>query len=126
MPAFLEKKLRAEAHKKGFTGDRADKYVYGTMNKMGAMKGSKETKKGEEMERKHQIHIHGASTHDVVEMAEECEVREIDAHQYAPEYRNTAAYRIVKVKKDYDADDAIPDSWDLDEDGDADFDVHGA
>lgn len=53
MPAFLEAELRAEAAKKGYTGDRADHYVYGAMNNMGAMHGSKITKKGEDMEAKH-------------------------------------------------------------------------
>jgi len=46
MPAFLEKKLREEY------GDNPGA-IYGTMNKIGAMKGSKETAKGREMERKH-------------------------------------------------------------------------
>lgn len=53
MPEFLERRLRAEARKKGFTGKRADKYVYGGMNNIGAMHGSKETAKGREMEKKH-------------------------------------------------------------------------
>ncbi len=46
MPAFLEKKLKAEY------GNNPGA-VYGTMNKLGAMHGSKETAKGREMERKH-------------------------------------------------------------------------
>lgn len=37
MPKKLEKKLKAQAKKKGFKGKRADKYVYGTMNKMDMM-----------------------------------------------------------------------------------------
>ena len=53
MPAFLEAKLKSEAAKKGFSGKRADKYVYGAMNNMGAMRGSKETAKGKKMEMKH-------------------------------------------------------------------------
>lgn len=53
MPAFLEKKLRAEAKKKGLTGKRADEYVYGAMNNMGAMHGNKETAKGLAMDKKH-------------------------------------------------------------------------
>jgi len=53
MPAFLEKDLRAEAAKKGMKGRRADRYVYGAMNRMGAMRGNKETAKGAEMQRKH-------------------------------------------------------------------------
>jgi hypothetical protein len=53
MPAFLEKQLRAEAARKGLTGEHADRYVYGAMNNMGAMHGNKETAKGRAMERKH-------------------------------------------------------------------------
>lgn len=53
MPAFLEHKLRREAEKKGKKGRAQDRYVYGAMQNMGAMKGSKETAKGREMERKH-------------------------------------------------------------------------
>ena len=46
MPEFLEKKLRAEY------GDN-DHAVYGTMNRLGAMHGNKETAKGRAMEKKH-------------------------------------------------------------------------
>jgi hypothetical protein len=46
MPKFLEDKLKAEY------GDN-DRAVYGTMNKIGAMRGNKETAKGRAMERKH-------------------------------------------------------------------------
>lgn len=47
MPLFLEKKLEKEYGKK-------DKHaIYGTMNKIGAMKGNKETAKGKAMEKKH-------------------------------------------------------------------------
>ena len=46
MPEFLERKLRAEY------GDN-DRAVYGTMNKLGALRGSKETAKGRAMQRKH-------------------------------------------------------------------------
>lgn len=35
MPKDLEKKLLAEADKKGLTGERKDRYVYGTMRKTG-------------------------------------------------------------------------------------------
>jgi len=35
MPAALEKKLKAEARKKGLKGERADAYVYGTLRKTG-------------------------------------------------------------------------------------------
>lgn len=57
MPAFLEKKLKSEASKKGFTGKRAAKYVYGAMNNMGAMHGSKETAKGRAMQSKHTMKL---------------------------------------------------------------------
>jgi hypothetical protein len=53
MPNFLESKLKREAGKKGLKGNQADRYVYGAMNNMGAMKGSKVTEKGEEMQEKH-------------------------------------------------------------------------
>ena len=46
MPKFLEQKL-----KKQYPGNPGA--VYGTLNKIGAMHGSKETAKGREMERKH-------------------------------------------------------------------------
>ena len=46
MPKFLEKKLKKEYGNNPHA-------IYGTMNKIGAMKGNKETKKGEEMEAKH-------------------------------------------------------------------------
>jgi hypothetical protein len=47
MPEFLEKKLEKEY------GDNPHA-IYGTMNKIGAMKGSKETKKGVRMEKEHE------------------------------------------------------------------------
>jgi hypothetical protein len=53
MPKFLEQRLRREAAAKGKTGDEADRYVYGTMNNLGAMHGSKETAKGRAMQEKH-------------------------------------------------------------------------
>jgi hypothetical protein len=46
MPAFLEKKLRAEYGNNPHA-------IYGTMNKIGAMRGNKITKKGKAMEAKH-------------------------------------------------------------------------
>lgn len=45
--------MRKEGRKKGFSGDRLDRYVYGGMNSTGAMHGNKITKKGREMEKKH-------------------------------------------------------------------------
>jgi hypothetical protein len=55
MPAFLEQQLREGAAKKHLTGRAADAYVYGAMNNMGAMHGSKETAKGREMQAKHDL-----------------------------------------------------------------------
>ena len=46
MPAFLEKKLKAEY-------GQNSKIPYKVMNKMGVMHGNKETEKGAEMQRKH-------------------------------------------------------------------------
>ena len=54
MPKFLEDDLRKFAAKKGKTGREADRYIYGAMNNMGAMKGNKETAKGAAMQRKHE------------------------------------------------------------------------
>ena len=53
MPKFLETKLRAEVAAQGKTGRAADRYVFGAMNNMGAMHGSKETAKGAAMDVKH-------------------------------------------------------------------------
>jgi hypothetical protein len=47
MPDFLERKLRAE-----YGND--PRAIYGTMNKLGALKGNKITPKGRAMERKHE------------------------------------------------------------------------
>jgi hypothetical protein len=35
MPKKLEKELKAEANKKGLTGDRKNAYIYGTLRKTG-------------------------------------------------------------------------------------------
>ena len=35
MPKALEAKLRRQGRKKGFTGERLDKYVYGALRKTG-------------------------------------------------------------------------------------------
>lgn len=48
MPLFLEKKLKKEY------GDNP-KAIYGTMNKLGYMRGNKETKKGRAAEKKHEM-----------------------------------------------------------------------
>lgn len=47
MPAFLEKKLKKEY-------GANSKVPYMVMNKLGAMRGNKETAKGAEMEKKHE------------------------------------------------------------------------
>ena len=44
MPKAMERKLKAQARKKGYKGKRANAYVYGTMNKLGLM--PKRKKKG--------------------------------------------------------------------------------
>jgi len=44
--AKVESRLKREASKKGFKGRRADRYVYGTLNKSGLMHGNKPTAKG--------------------------------------------------------------------------------
>ena len=46
MPAFLEKKLKKQYGNNPHA-------IYGTMNKIGAMKGNKETPKGKSMQKKH-------------------------------------------------------------------------
>ena len=46
MPKFLEEKLKAE-----YGGNKH--VIYGTMNRLGAMKGNKETALGRRMEQKH-------------------------------------------------------------------------
>lgn len=48
MPTFLEKKLKKEY------GDNPHA-IYGTMNKIGAMHGNKETAKGRAMAKKHAL-----------------------------------------------------------------------
>lgn len=53
MPQFLEDQLKRAAAAKGMKGAKADRYVYGAMNNMGAMKGNQETAKGARMQAKH-------------------------------------------------------------------------
>lgn len=50
MPKRVENKLRKQFSKKGLKGERLDHAVYGTLNKMGLMKGSKITAKGKKAE----------------------------------------------------------------------------
>lgn len=57
MPKFLETKLKTEARKKGFTGRKAARYVYGAMNNMGAMRGNQETAHGRAMQKKHTMKL---------------------------------------------------------------------
>ena len=52
MPKFLENKLKAEYGAKS-------KIPYMVMNKLGAMRGNKETAKGRMMQRKHDRKMHG-------------------------------------------------------------------
>ena len=53
MPAFLEQVLKKSAAKKGLAGKSANSYVFGAMNKIGAMRGNQETAKGAQMQAKH-------------------------------------------------------------------------
>lgn len=50
MPKALEEALDRSAEKKGYTGERKDRYVYGYMNKHGYMHGNKVTAKGAALE----------------------------------------------------------------------------
>lgn len=45
MPKAMERKLKAEAKKKGMKGARADAYVYGTMRKTGWTPSTQKKKK---------------------------------------------------------------------------------
>jgi len=45
MPIEVENKLKARARKKGFKGKRADRYVYGTMNKLGLLEANQSVEK---------------------------------------------------------------------------------
>jgi hypothetical protein len=55
MPRFIEEKLKKEY------GDNPHA-IYGTMNKLGLMKGNKETKKGKREEMEHEEKEHEAKT----------------------------------------------------------------
>jgi hypothetical protein len=44
--ARAESALKAAARKKGLTGARADRYIYGTLNKIKLMRGSRVTRRG--------------------------------------------------------------------------------
>lgn len=69
MPAFLEAKLKTAAAARGFTGARADRYVYGAMNNMGAIRGNKETAKGKRMAKKHAAKAGHGKMRDLSELA---------------------------------------------------------
>jgi len=45
----MERRLKAEAHKKGLSGDKADAYVYGTMRKSGWKPEKEKRMKDEDM-----------------------------------------------------------------------------
>jgi hypothetical protein len=45
MPKKLEAKLKREAKKKGYTGERADAFVYGTLRKAGWTPSKKKKRK---------------------------------------------------------------------------------
>lgn len=44
MPKALERQLKREAAKKGLAGERADRYVYGTMRKTGWVPSTQKSK----------------------------------------------------------------------------------
>jgi hypothetical protein len=50
--AKAERALKAEAKAKGLTGDRADRYIYGALNKIGLKSGNKTTPRGASPARK--------------------------------------------------------------------------
>lgn len=45
MPKKIEERLKREARKKGLTGERFDRYVYGTLNKIEKQRESPRKKK---------------------------------------------------------------------------------
>lgn len=51
MPKALERKLKAEAKRRGYSKERADAYVYGSLRKTG-WKPGKSTKKNNTKDRK--------------------------------------------------------------------------
>ena len=53
MPKFLETILGREASRKGMSGRRKERYIFGALNNQGAMRGNKETARGRAMSRKH-------------------------------------------------------------------------
>lgn len=79
MPKFLEDKLKQQ-----YGADSP--MVYKVLNSIGAMHGNKETPKGAAMEAKHERHIHGASTHEVVYSAEPSDIREVNMSDYGKDF----------------------------------------
>ena len=77
MPKKLERQLKAQARKKGLSGERADAYVYGTMRKTGWRPSREKHKKQ---------HVPGGSTHERIEMSESVEVCECDTGEYGEDY----------------------------------------
>lgn len=65
MPKFLEAKLRKNVP----AGVDLDRYVYGAMNNMGAMRGNKETAKGKRMEKKHVRKMHSEGMRKLSDLA---------------------------------------------------------
>jgi hypothetical protein len=51
VPKALEDKLRRQGVAKGYSGDRLNHYIFGTMNSIGAVRGNKETAKGAEIQK---------------------------------------------------------------------------
>lgn len=62
MPAFLEAKLKKE-----YGAD--SKVPYKIMNKIGAMRGNKETAKGKRMEKKHRAKAHSEGMKSLSDLA---------------------------------------------------------
>jgi len=53
MPEELERKLKAEARAKGYTGDRFNAYVYGTMRKTGWIPSTQKKHRGQILGKRH-------------------------------------------------------------------------
>ena len=53
MPEELERKLKREAHKRGYSKERTDAYVYGTLRKTGWVPSTQKHKKLRRKIKKH-------------------------------------------------------------------------
>jgi hypothetical protein len=62
MPAFLEAKLKREY-------GEGSSVPYKVMNKLGAMRGNKETAKGKRMQKKHDAKMHGGEMKKLSDLA---------------------------------------------------------